>query len=75
MIVYFSGTGNSKFVADRLAELTNDAVCNSSDYIRKGNRATFAKPGTCIFVMPVYAAAPPLVFLDFIRNSAFPGNT
>lgn len=40
MIIYFSGTGNSKYIAERLAESTGDGLLNihyvlSSHYHRK----------------------------------------
>lgn len=72
MIIYFSGTGNSRFVANEIAELTNDKLCDSTEFTRKGTSAVFTEPGTYVFVSPVYVSAPPKVFLDFIRNSVFP---
>ena len=72
MIIYFSGTGNSRFVANEIAELTNDKLCDSTEFTRKGTSAVFTEPGTYVFVSPVYVSAPPKAFLDFIRNSVFP---
>lgn len=74
MIIYFTGTGNSRFVAGRIAAATSDKLFDSALCIRKGEGADFTEPGDYVFVAPVYAAAPPLVFLDFIRRSHFPGN-
>lgn len=74
MIIYFTGTGNSRFVAERIsAEIAEECV-DAASYIRKGKAARFVKPGDYVFVSPVYAAAPPLVFMDFIRRSHFPRN-
>ena len=72
MIIYFSGTGNSRFVAKRLAKALSDELCDASRFIKKEKGAVFTQSGTYIFVSPVYAAAPPLVFMDFIRQSRFP---
>ena len=74
MVIFFSGTGNSRFVAEQIAELTDDKACDAALYIRKGETAVFTEPGRYIFVAPVYAAAPPKVFMDFIRASRFPGS-
>lgn len=74
MIVYFSGTGNSRFVAKRIAELTQDELCDASVYTREGKGADFTRPGCYVFVSPVYVSAPPRVFQDFIRRSRFPNN-
>ena len=52
MIVYFSGTGNSRFVAKKLAELTGDELCDATRYTREGKGAEFSKPGSYVFVSP-----------------------
>ena len=74
MIIYFSGTGNSRFVAKKIAELTGDTLCEAAKYTREGKGAEFTKPGKYVFVSPVYVSAPPRAFLDFIRKSSFPNN-
>ena len=74
MIIYFSGTGNSRFVAKKIAELTGDSLCDATKYTREGKGAEFDKPGKYVFVSPVYVSAPPRAFLDFIRKSSFPNN-
>ncbi len=72
MVIYFSGTGNSRYVAKMIAALTNDKLCDSSVFTREGLCTTFQDPGTYVFVAPVYVSAPPKAFLDFIRYSEFP---
>ena len=74
MILYFSGTGNSRFVAAKIAEATGDMLVNTAEYIREGKTAVFSTPGIYVFVSPIYVSAPPAVFLDFIRNSVFPSD-
>ena len=74
MIIYFSGTGNSRFAAKKIAELTGDTLCEAAKYTREGKGAEFTKPGKYVFVSPVYVSAPPRAFLDFIRKSSFPNN-
>ena len=74
MIVYFSGTGNSRFVAEQIAEATGDELVNAVKYTRKGQNAVFSTPGIYVFVSPIYVSAPPMVFLDFIRHSTFPSD-
>lgn len=72
MIIYFSGTGNSRFVASRIASKTPDELLDAAPAIRAGKGVDFTDSNTFVFVAPVYAAAPPLVFMDFIRKSRFP---
>lgn len=66
MIFYFSGTGNSLWVAKQLAEQMNDTLVP----IAERGEATYKldtdeKVG---FVFPVYAWAPPEIVLDFITR-------
>ena len=72
MIVYFSGTGNSRFVAERIAAAVGDEVFDAAPAMRAKKGVHFKKTGTYIFVSPVYAAAPPLVFMKFLSHSRFP---
>ena len=72
MILYFSGTGNSRFVAERIAAATSDKLFDTFEYIREEKGAAFTEPGAYVFVAPVYAAAPPIAFMEFIRRSQFP---
>ena len=71
MIIYFTGTGNSRFAAQRIAEATGDGLFDCFEHIRSGKGADFTKAAVCVFVAPVYVSAPPLVFTDFIRRSRF----
>ena len=71
MIFYFSGTGNSKWIANTVSsyqqerlisiagEMTDPA--NSFHYTLQNNE----KIG---FVFPVYSWAPPAIVLDFLRK-------
>lgn len=62
MIYYFSGTGNSKYVAQRLAEALGEALCDmASDPIWDSSERTG-------FVMPVYYWGIPNLVLDFLKN-------
>ena len=74
MIIYFTGTGNSRFVAEQIAEATGDELVNAVKSTRKNRNAVFSTPGIYVFVSPIYVSAPPMVFLDFIRHSTFPGD-
>jgi ferredoxin len=74
MIIFFSGTGNSRFVAEKIAELTGDTLCDASFFTRSGTGGDFSEAEHFVFVFPVYVAAPPMIFLDFIHKSSFPEN-
>ncbi len=71
MIFYFSGNGNSAWVADRLAERLDDTMIPIADY---ADETYETKPGEAVgFVFPVYSWAPPAIVLDFIRRVKFIG--
>lgn len=71
MVIYFSGTGNSRFIAQKLAELTGDSLTDMGEYIKAGKYADFTDENY-VFVSPVYVSAPPLAVMDFIKHSRFP---
>ena len=66
MIFYFSGTGNSLWVARQLAEELQECLVPMAEY---SGDVLELKPGEKVgFVFPVYAWAPPVLVLDFIRK-------
>lgn len=74
MIVYFSGTGNSRYAARQIAAVTGDSLYDAAPCIRAGTGDTLSDTRPFVFVAPVYVSAPPLAFLDFIRRSTFRGS-
>lgn len=67
MIYYFSGTGNSEWVAKEIGAKLECKVVN----IMEANReeAKVVKSGDVIgFIFPIYAWAPPEIMLDFIKK-------
>lgn len=75
MVLYFTGTGNSRFVAKRIAAAIGDnKVVDTAAFIREGKKGAFDEPGVYVFVSPIYVSAPPAVFMDFIRDSSFPSD-
>ncbi|MBR6731429.1 MAG: EFR1 family ferrodoxin [Bacteroidales bacterium] len=66
MIFYFSGTGNSKWIAEKLAGYLGDSLFPMADYsdeafeIREDERVGF--------VFPIHSWSAPALVLDFIRR-------
>lgn len=69
MVIYFSGTGNSKFVAEKIADEIGDIPICANDYIRDKKTGDFKGEKRFVLVSPIYVFAPPYVFTDFIKNS------
>ena len=74
MIVYFTGTGNSKYCAELLAATLSDEIIDSRPFIKDGIAAELISDKPWVFVGPVYAWQMARVFVDFIRAGSFSGN-
>lgn len=73
MIVYFSGTGNSRFCAEVLGRRLGDTVLDAAPYLRRGDGAALTSQRPWVFVCPTYAWKIPRVFADFLRRCRFTG--
>mgnify|MGYP003308168067 CR=1 FL=1 len=74
MIFWFSGTGNSKYVANKLSILLNDRLENIAQYNEECKLADFEK---LIFIFPIYSwGIPPIVskFIDSLNIKNFRNN-
>ncbi len=70
MILYFSGTGNSRYVAELLANNLNDIAINicelkPDEFILSYNQTNTTSIG---FVFPVYSWGVPPIMADFIES-------
>lgn len=69
MIYYFSGTGNSKWIAEQIARLTGEQAQSIPDLVKNGPTAVYAGAGSVIgVVFPVYAWGAPLLVERFCRS-------
>lgn len=75
MVIYFSGTGNSRYTAERIAALTGDTAYDAACRIRENAGDTLSDTRPFVFVAPVYVSAPPLEWMEFLKKSRFGGNT
>lgn len=77
MIYYFTGTGNSYYVAKVLGINLNESIENLGD-ARRGRihrkEVVLEEDEPLGFVFPVYAWGPPKWVLDFIDSLEFPGS-
>ncbi len=75
MVIYYSGTGNSRYIAELLAVRLGDELVCANDYIKAEKRGEFCSEKPYVFVFPTYAWRVPRVFEDFYTQGAFTGNT
>lgn len=74
MILYFTGTGNSRYVAEAIADRLGDEAVSVHPYIKANRKGSFESEKPYVFVFPVYISIMPEIFRDFIRNSEFRGS-
>lgn len=75
MIIYFSGTGNSRYAAETLALRLSEKLVSANEYIKEKRSADFSSETPYIFVAPTYSWRIPRIFSDFIENGNFGGSS
>ena len=74
MIFFFSGTGNTRFIASRLAEATGDHLVSIAQAMVDGKFDYCLEAGERIgFCFPIHGWRPPFIVRDFIRRLSLQG--
>lgn len=73
MILYFSGTGNSKYVAKRIADALGDEIVNLNDRIKASDTSSIEIGERVIIVTPTYAWRIPRVVRDWLLKTELHG--
>lgn len=55
MVLYFTGTGNSRYVARRVAGALGDQLLSMNDRIKKGDTSPVTTDARLVIVTPVNA--------------------
>lgn len=74
MIFYFSGTGNSQFIAEVINEELKDKMISINDEMRKESENTFYSDKSYVFVVPTHAYRIPNVVNEYIQNISLQGS-
>ena len=80
MILYFSGTGNSRFVAQQLAEFCSDELVSINRHMRQRHlepytaQYAFSSDKPFVVVCPTYCWHIPPVVEEFLLDSRFVGS-
>ena len=72
MILYFTGTGNSRYVAERIAVALGDELLSMNDRIKTGDTSPVAPDERLIIVTPTYAWRIPRIVRDYLAETDFP---
>ena len=73
MILFFSGTGNSNYVAKHIADALGDALVNLNDRIKASDTSPIETDERLIIVTPTYAWRIPRVVCDWLRKTELSG--
>ena len=73
MILYFSGTGNSNYVAKRIADALGDEIVNLNDRIKASDTSSVETDERLIIVTPAYAWRIPRVVRDWLLKTELRG--
>ena len=69
MVFYFTGTGNSLYVAQKIADGLNDEIFSMSDCLNNTRLSfTLAENERIGFVFPTYFRGIPTIVLDFLKK-------
>lgn len=71
MILYFSGTGNSKYVAEQITKITNDELVSINEKIQKKDTDKITVQDRLVFVVPTYAWRIPKLVREWILKTNF----
>lgn len=74
MILYFSGTGNSEYTAQRIGKVIDDKVINLFDKIRNIDYSDIKSERPWVIVVPAYAWRIPRIVNDWLQKTIFSGN-
>lgn len=73
MILYFSATGNSQYIAEKLADHLDDEIVNLLDPIKSGERKNFHSNKPYVIVSPTHAWRMPRFVTSFLKTCTFSG--
>lgn len=74
MILYFSGTGNSEYVAKRIARANEDEVLDLFDKLRTEDHSEMESETPWVIVCPTYAWQMPHIVRDWLLQTPLRGS-
>ena len=75
MILYFSGTGNSKYAAQRIADGLGDTLCSMNERIKASDTSPVETGSRLVIVTPTYAWRIPRLVRDWLLHTELHGAT
>ena len=72
MVLYFTGTGNSRYIAQHIAEAIDDELLSMNDRIKAGDYSPVETDERLVIVTPTYAWRIPRIVRDWLAKTDFP---
>lgn len=73
MILYFSGTGNSKYIAKKIQFALGDEIVDLNAKIKSNDHSQIEVKDRLVFVTPTYGWRMPRIVSDFVEKTPFSG--
>ena len=73
MVLYFTGTGNSRHIAERIAHALDDTLINLNDRIKAGDITPLAVNGRLVLITPTYAWRIPRIVREHLLQTELRG--
>lgn len=73
MILCYSGTGNSRYIAQRIADELQDNIIDLNEKIKTNNYSSIETGGDVILVVPTYAWRIPKIVSNWLYKTKFIG--
>ena len=74
MVVYFSATGNTEFIAKELATRLNDECVNLLDRIKAGDNTPLHSEKPFVICAPIYVCEMPRFMTKYLKKQSFEGS-
>ena len=69
MILFFTGTGNSRYIARRIADSLGDELLNMNERIKAWDTSEISADGRLVFVVPTYGWRIPRIVEKWIGDA------
>ena len=74
MVIYFSATGNTEFIAKEIAKRTTDKCVNLLERIKNQDFSPIHSEKPFVICAPVYVCEIPRFMTKFLKNLSFSGS-
>jgi flavodoxin/NAD-dependent dihydropyrimidine dehydrogenase PreA subunit len=74
MVLYFSGTGNTEYIAQLIADGLNDECLDLLERIRSNDKSPLYSEKAYVICAPIYVCEMPLFLMKYLRSIEFKGN-